>query len=279
MNDLVKTDPAAELDFIMKVANIFMKSGKFGKDCNLETIALMIMYSRELGLGLASSCVNGFECVQGKVTMKPALMSNMIRRAGHSLQILKWEPDECVIKGKRADNGDELTISFTMEDAKRAGWDQKAVYKQNPKNMLYARAMGNLGRMLFGDVIGNPYASDEIFEPEKRETRLMTRPDETVEAVVSEVKDAPLAIGIHRGIDDLMEACGDIGVKYDRITLVQYILSLRDSKNAKGGKQVSDQDIVQSIFLPGMLDRFCVMFKTYLMPPKDEVFSEEEPQA
>ncbi len=270
MNQLVEfKSPESKLEYIMKVANIFMKSGKFGKDYNIETVAMLVMYAHELGVSPAQALINGFDIIQGKISMKPALMSNMIRRAGHSLQILKWEADECIIKGKRSDNGDEMTISFSMEDARRAGWSEKAVYKQNPKNMLYARCMGNLGRMLFGDVIGNPYAEDEIFETEKREARLMTRPTETVNAVVSDVEDAPKTIGILRTIDDLMQACATTGVKCEKGVLLEFVLNLRDTKNAKGGKQVTDQDIVQSAFLPGMMEKFCQMLLDFMAKPID----------
>lgn len=276
MNSLVEfKSPESKLEYIMKVANIFMKSGKFGKDYNIETVAMLVMYAHELGVSPAQALINGFDIIQGKISMKPALMSNMIRRAGHSLQILKWEADECIIKGKRSDNGDEMTISFSMEDAKRAGWSEKAVYKQNPKNMLYARCMGNLGRMLFGDVIGNPYAEDEIFETPKQEPRLMTRPEQTVEATADVVvdvpvtvfNDAPITIGIARTIDDLMQACVDTGLKVDRSTLVKYVLHLRDAKNAKGGRQVTDQDIVQSAFLPDQMERFCQLLLDYMAKP------------
>jgi hypothetical protein len=270
MNELVEfKSPESKLDYVMKVANIFMKSGKFGKDYNVETVAMLVMYAHELGVSPAQALINGFDIIQGKISMKPALMSNMIRRAGHSLKILKWEADECIIKGKRADNGDEITISFSMEDAKRAGWSEKAVYKQNPKNMLYARCMGNLGRMLFGDVIGNPYAEDEIFETQKKEAQLMTRPEQTVDASAEVINDSPTTIGIERNVDELVKACSEGGVKTDKFNLLQFVLTLRDSKNAKGGKQVSEQDIIQSAFLPGQMERFCQMLLDYLSQPID----------
>lgn len=268
MNSLVEfKSPESKLEYIMKVANIFMKSGKFGKDYNIETVAMLVMYAHELGVSPAQALINGFDIIQGKISMKPALMSNMIRRAGHSLQILKWEADECIIKGKRSDNGDEMTISFSMEDAKRAGWSEKAVYKQNPKNMLYARCMGNLGRMLFGDVIGNPYAEDEIFETPKQEPRLMTRPEQTVEATADVVVDVPKIEQKRHTLDELLLAVQGQGSICDKATLLGFCLDLRDSKNSKGGKQYNDDDIVQSAFIPGMMPRFCEKLNEWLAQP------------
>lgn len=270
MNDLVTQE--SRLDYTLKVANIFMKSGKFAqKDYNVETVAMLVMYANELGVSPAQALINGFDIIQGKIQMKPALMSNMIRRAGHSLSILKWEADECIIKGKRSDNGDELTISFSMEDAKRAGWSEKAVYKQNPKNMLYARCMGNLGRMLFGDVIGNPYAEDEIFETEKEKPRLMTKPEQTVDVKAEEVQEPLILEASLRTIDDLHQACMDTAIKCDKSTLEAFVRYLRDTKNAKGKHKVTEQDIIQSAFLPHMFEKFNQMLLDFMAQADDQV--------
>ena len=68
----------------------------------------------------------------------------------------------CILKGKRKDTGDECEIKFSIEDAKRAGLADKSSFKSWQSDMLYNRAMGRLGRMLFADVIGGAYTDGEM---------------------------------------------------------------------------------------------------------------------
>jgi len=171
-NELVKRESTAhnqvvafkDFDGMFRFSQIMVKSGKLPKDINPETACMMIMYGQELGLPPMKSLLETFDSIQGKLSLKPAMMNSMIRQAGHTIEIDKWEQDECIITGIRKDTGTKLTIRYTMKDAERAGLNSKDNYKKNPKNMLFARAMGNLGRMLFSDVIGNMYDSDEFVE-------------------------------------------------------------------------------------------------------------------
>lgn len=187
-NELVKREPSAhgqvvafkDFDGMFRFSQIMVKSGKLPKDINPETACMMIMYGQELGLPPMKSLLETFDSIQGKLSLKPAMMNSMIRQAGHTIEIDKWEQDECIITGIRKDTGTKLTIRYTMKDAERAGLNSKDNYKKNPKNMLFARAMGNLGRMLFSDVIGNMYDSDEF--PEQ-----FNEPQETLNEIDAEI--------------------------------------------------------------------------------------------
>lgn len=171
-NDLVKREAPAtnqvvafrDFDGMFRFAQMMVKTGKLPKDVNAETATMMIMYGQELDIPPMKSLLETFDSIQGKLTLKPAMMNSMIRKAGHSVTIDKWEADECIVTGIRRDNKNSMTLRFTMKDAERAGLSSKDNYKKNPKNMLFARAIGNLGRMLFPDVIGNMYAADEFPE-------------------------------------------------------------------------------------------------------------------
>jgi hypothetical protein len=171
-NELVKRDNTPhgpvvafkDFDGMYKFASMMVKSGKLPKDVNPETAVMMIMYGQELGLPPMKSLLETFDSIAGKLALKPAMMNSMIRQAGHTITIDKWEADECIITGIRKDTGTKFSIRYTIKDAEKAGLISKDNYKKNPKNMLFARAMGNLGRMLFADVIGNMYDSDEFPE-------------------------------------------------------------------------------------------------------------------
>lgn len=156
------------------------------------------------------------------------------------------------------------------------------IWTQMPHVMLAKCAECQALRRAFPNDLSGLYSKEEleqadVQEIKNREPKLLTRPAETVNATAEVVSDAPTTIGILRTIDDLMQACVDTGLKVDKPTLVMYVLKLRDNKNAKGGKQVTDQDIVQSVFLPGQLERFCQMLLDYMAEPIDPLQASEEP--
>lgn len=194
-NELVKRDQTSQhhvvafkdFDGMFKFAQIMVRSGKLPKDVNPETAVMMIMYGQELGIPPIKSLLETFDPIQGKLSLKPAMMNSMIRKAGHTIEIEKWEQDECIVKGIRKDTKTHLTIRYTMKDAERAGLIGKDNYKKNPKNMLFARAVGNLGRMLFADVIGNMYDSDEFTEQFNQEPEI-----NEIEAEIHTIHSQPI---------------------------------------------------------------------------------------
>lgn len=162
-NELVAANAyKTELDYAREVGKMIVKTGKWSKDWNEDTVAVLVLYARDLGIHPVKALMNGFDIIQGKISMKPILMSDMIRKAGHSIQIVHNDATKCILKGKRKDNSDECTIKFDLDDAKKAGLTGKTSFQNWAADMLYNRAMGRLGRMLFSDVIGGAYTDGEM---------------------------------------------------------------------------------------------------------------------
>ena len=129
--------------------------------------------------------------VNGKVEMQSILMAKMIRQAGHSFTPGKeCDNNICVLHGKRKDNGDTWKVSFTIDEAKRAG-----IYRENgpwgkyPEDMLYSRALSRLARRLFPDVIGNCYVQGEISEAPPLYEDLEVDSEEVIERISPEEGD------------------------------------------------------------------------------------------
>jgi hypothetical protein len=73
-----------------------------------------------------------------------------------------------ILHGKRADNGDSWTCTFTRQDAERAGLWNGPIWKKYPGIMLYNRCMSMLFRQLFPDLsLGAGYVEDELKEIKK----------------------------------------------------------------------------------------------------------------
>ncbi len=128
-------------------------------------IMAIMLSARELGIGPMKALNGGLFIVKGKVELSAMLMSGLIRRAGHSIQIQSESADECVLVGQRCDSKDTMTVSFTLEEAKRAGLVKPGSgWMTWPRDMMYARALSRLSRRLFADVIGGCYVQGEISE-------------------------------------------------------------------------------------------------------------------
>jgi len=161
-----------EFAMFQTIAKSAKSSGLYGGDEN--KIFMVMLAARELGISPLLALNGGIWNIQGKIEISARLMNAMIRRGGHTMEI-KSSKDECSIKGKRADTGEEHTEIFTLEMAKRAGLDKSNVWQKYAEDMLYARCMSRLARRLFPDLIGTAYVEGEIREAkeaEKRESNL-----------------------------------------------------------------------------------------------------------
>lgn len=125
---------------------------------NVVAIALT---GQELGWGVATA-MRFIQVIDGKPTVTPEGMLALVRRAGHSVNG-KSSSLYATVAGRRKDNGDEMEVTFTMEDATRAKLAGKDNWKTYPEAMLWARALAMLCRRLFSDVLlGAAYVPDEM---------------------------------------------------------------------------------------------------------------------
>jgi len=125
-------------------------------------IFAIVEMSKTLGLSPLHALNGALYHVKGKIEMGSATMNQLIRQRGHSItKDPKSDDTVCILHGKRADNGDTWTVSFSLADAKRAGLGGTA-WNAYPADMLFARALSRLARQLFADVIRGCYVEGEI---------------------------------------------------------------------------------------------------------------------
>jgi hypothetical protein len=87
-------------------------------------------------------------------------------------------------------------MSFTMEDAKRAGLATNDNYRRIPGPMLRARCATAIARVVFPDIVGNLYDKEELDPtlaeaPEKRARKAKDEPAQPVGEVVDQAPPAP----------------------------------------------------------------------------------------
>ena len=156
-----------------------------------ESAVMMIMLAaREYGIGPAQALNGGLHIIEGKVELSARVMSALIRRAKHTLQILESTDQICKIQGTRADTGETHTVTFTIEMAQKAGLiKEKGGWKRTPEDMLYARCISRLARQLFSDVIGIGYIEGEISDSRANGEVLEPMPEVTEDAIEGMIQD------------------------------------------------------------------------------------------
>jgi hypothetical protein len=148
----------AEFAHIQQMAAVLAESAYRRKPAN---VILASLAGRPFGWDPTMS-MRSFHVIEGVPSMKPEIMLALIRRAGHSVTG-ETSSTGATVTGRRHDTGDEMTFTFDQAAAHSAGLLNKAVWKQYAPSMYWARALAQLARMLFPDVVlGAGYTPEEL---------------------------------------------------------------------------------------------------------------------
>jgi hypothetical protein len=128
---------------------------------NLPAIMACVATGRELGIG-DMAALKSIHVIDGKPTFSAELMVQLVRRHGHSITG-EVSAESATVHGIRADNGDTMSVTWTLGMAANAGLAGKQNWKKYPEAMLWARAVSQLCRMLFADCFsGATYTPEEL---------------------------------------------------------------------------------------------------------------------
>lgn len=126
-------------------------------------VMMIMLAARELGIPPMQALNGGINIIQGKVEISARMMSALIRKSGHQISIKENGHTSCTLLGKRSDTGEILEVSYTLDEAQKAGLVKAGGgWTKCPKDMCFARALSRLARQLFSDVIGIGYVEGEI---------------------------------------------------------------------------------------------------------------------
>lgn len=153
-------------DLAAKIAGTeFVPDSMRGKPA---VVAAAILYGRELSLP-PMTALRSIHVIKGTPSLKPEAMRAMVLAAGHDLRFDEMTSSRCVITGRRKGQEQSTTVTYTMDDAKRAGLAGQQQYQKMPRQMLAARATAELCRLIFADVIGGLMADVEVDDIEAME--------------------------------------------------------------------------------------------------------------
>lgn len=147
----------------MNIAKAMYDSGIFPDMQNAQQAFVKLMFGRTIGLQPIES-ITGISFIKGKVILGADLHASKVKGSGkYDYRIREHTDTVCKIEFLTV-GGDSLGISeFSMKQANEIGLTRNPVWKQYPKNMLFARAMSNGVKWFCPDVFGNAtvYAEGE----------------------------------------------------------------------------------------------------------------------
>lgn len=225
-----------EMKAIQTMAQYANDSKFFNNLGGMPGIMTIMFRARELGVPLMEAVMGGMHNVMGKITLSPQLMNNMIRKAGHTMEIDSNDL-RCIIKGRRKDTSEEAACSFSIEDAKKAGlYKAGGGWEKYPSDMCFARAMSRLARRLFPDVIGNSYVEGEIeIESSKRPEKKFQEAEEinvdTGEIIIADKPKDLISEDDLNSIIDLLEGQDELRANVLKAYSASSIADLPGSKS------------------------------------------------
>lgn len=128
---------------------------------NPAAIVAAILYGDELGLGPMQSLAK-IAVIEGKPALYAEAQRALILAAGHELWIEEATATKVTVSGRRAGSERTSSVTWTLDDAKRAGLAGRSNWRAYPRQMLTARATAELARVIFADVIGGLAATEEL---------------------------------------------------------------------------------------------------------------------
>ncbi len=208
MTDLVRRNTDTWTDVLPAVGDLatkiaqtdFVPDAMRGKPA---VVAAAILYGRELGME-PMTALRSINVIKGKPALSAESMRALILAAGHELRFVEMTATRCIIEGRRRGQDEPTRVTYTMDDAKKAGLAGQQQYAKMPRQMLSARATAELARLIFADVIGGLLSDVELYESDDNEpttpnrttirrTKAATTPTEDTEPepVLEDTEPAP----------------------------------------------------------------------------------------
>jgi hypothetical protein len=142
-------------------------------------------YAESLHLS-TMAIVNGIYIIEGKPTASAALISGLVRTAGHRLRVTGNDQKAVAEIVRKDDPGFTFRSEWTIERAKQAGLLNKNTWKQYPAAMLKARAVTEAARDACEEALNGCHYTPEELGAEVDEEGMPA-------TVVEQVQPAPAA--------------------------------------------------------------------------------------
>lgn len=163
MSDLVKASNGNALGMKIAYAERLAQAGLLPTAYRQQPANVLLIVEQAEALGIpVMTALNGVHIVEGRPTISAALMSALVRRAGHKLRV-SGDDTRAVAEIVRADDPDfTFRSEWTLDRAKKAGLAGRGSWGKYPAAMLKARAISEVCRDACQEVVAGVYTPEEL---------------------------------------------------------------------------------------------------------------------
>ena len=134
----------------------------FDAQATTAQVTAAIVTGRELGMSPMAS-LRSIDVIQGQPALRAVALRALLLSHGHDIWVEEATNHRATVSGRRANSDRIQSITWTMDDAKQRNLDGKPNWRKQPRNMLIARATGDVARLVAADVLlGVPYLVEEL---------------------------------------------------------------------------------------------------------------------
>ena len=133
-----------------------------GVDTPQKALAIIIQ-GRELGLSVMQS-LRGIHVIEGRPSLSAGLLLGLVMESGKAefFDLVESTAKKCVYETKRLGGSRSVPMTWTYEDAERAGLTNRPNWRKHPADMLRARCSAALARAVYPDVVFGLCDPDEV---------------------------------------------------------------------------------------------------------------------
>jgi hypothetical protein len=168
-----------------KMALATAKSGLFGLKSQDQALTLM-MIAQSQGIH-PMSAIMLYDIIDGKPAPKATTIQARFQEEGGKIEWLHTDSEKAIAKFTHPEGG-EITITWTMEKAKRADLLKKQNWQKYPDQMLRARCIPEGVRAILPKCLHGMYSSDEVRDFTEPQPAPVVDTGEFIEAEVEEPK-------------------------------------------------------------------------------------------
>ena len=134
----------------------------FDAQATTAQVTAAIVTGRELGLS-PMAALRSVDVINGTPALRAVALRAILLAHGHDIWVVEATNHRATVSGSRAGSDRVQTITWTMDDAKSRNLDGKPNWRKQPRNMLVARATGDVARLVAADaLLGIPYTVEEL---------------------------------------------------------------------------------------------------------------------
>jgi hypothetical protein len=119
---------------------------------NVESVFGVILFGEQYGLSPAQA-VSQLWIIKGRIVPSSQVYAGVAMRAGHEVRIEESSSERCVVAIRRRGTDYWQRVTWTIEDAERAGLAKKEIWRQYPGDMLAHATMRRAVKRICADAL------------------------------------------------------------------------------------------------------------------------------